>query len=81
MTPDPWRYTCPDCGSHSVTYMFDPHNKKRVNKSVPPGGRWRNVELGTYRCQECSARLPEVYDKKRGVLADPGASLNRSTSP
>lgn len=60
---DPWRYLCPDCGSHTVYKLNDPIRHRERNK---PGVSLRMNPPDKYRCEGCDTRIPEVYDKKIG---------------
>ena len=52
---DPWRYTCPECGSHAITSVNNKYNAKNIEHN--------------YRCGTCSYKFNKPYDKKTKELA------------
>lgn len=52
---DPWRYICPDCGSHDLTDRSRGKDSSRLATE-------RRVVL----CGKCRRNIPEVHDKKTG---------------
>lgn len=76
---DPWRYVCPDCGSHTVRELRSDDRPK--NKTYPANGHGQRAARADwqlrYRCQNCRERKTHVIDKKgtaTGIVADGGAS-------
>lgn len=59
MASDPWRYQCPECGSHTV--------QSRVS-TEERGAKCGRVSEGRYYCGKCFASFERRYDKKRGEL-------------
>lgn len=69
---EPYRCTCPDCGSHMVYKLGSPENH---NKTFSCGGvgvsEAREYRSKKYKCQSCMERKNRVYDKKVKALLQP----------
>lgn len=69
----PWRYTCPDCGSHMVRRLVGNERPKGKTYAFNGSGvaEAKDDRAKGYKCKECNERKPRLYDKKKGYTTKP----------
>lgn len=69
---EPWRFACPDCGSHQVSITNKSGRKKPGRQySCRDHEQIKRDRKCRYRCEECQKRLLKVLDKANGELIQP----------